>query len=621
MASPTGFRTVRTPSGEEIEVPEERASEFARKPMFTGADPQQEALAMMAEPVGFRDARMESGETVSVPAERADAFRSKPGFAGYVDEPNPPPTTRLMHRAIDGTYPYFSSAIGGAQEEGRLPVGSDPQDLLDRGYTLADRDTFLQTRERMDPLKRAEAKDADVLGAAYDDFQARLSAQQRPSAPVRAGPSPAPRRATATAAPVGDTPEDLDALQAGLDDLAARSAQQQRGGFSGAAANNSGSTSTPPAPQPPVAPRQAVGRAPSQDMDLVAAQQRANLTRAIAGMSRAGSKIAAAIGHRQPDLSGAAALEASADTPVAQHLQRKQAAMAEDQRAQQAAQSDPTSPASQRIQAYVRRAFGSVYAPEEIAQMTAADAPFITKVGEMRAQLDARAQERADTLADRGEDRASREKMASEAVAARKEDSRQRSLDRGLQRELAAQHHKDTAAKQAAKPTAPPTVPAGEAADLGEATSALEAVDVLYKQFTDKAGGITGGITGMIPGTDATQYGDDDRRAAAQVIGRFLEGGKLAAGDEVKYMNLMPAPGDGDARAKNKVANLTRLIGERQQKRIAGLKAAGFTTGELGAQPVGPRHAVKRVPNKDRTKYRIDYSDGTSEVVNATSTR
>lgn len=124
-------------------------------------------------------------------------------------------------------------------------------------------------------------------------------------------------------------------------------------------------------------------------------------------------------------------------------------------------------------------------------------------------------------------------------------------------------------------------LPAGEATKLGEATGAVQNLDRLAKQFEEKgAGGAAGFIKSLIPFTDARKY-SDDVRAAAQVIGGYLEGGKLTDTDYEKYMNLLPKAGETEESVRNKINNVRALIGQRQGSQKAALAGAGYDVAKI----------------------------------------
>lgn len=323
------------------------------------------------------------------------------------------------------------------QEEGRLPEGSDPTDLLKQGYVEADRDSFLEARQRLDPLRpvpqRAREVNVHMPGgkvrmdpaAAYayadsvdaqqaeDDALSELAGAMDyagigkpasvPVPTVWAGTgnrrsAPTPRR------PVGaqqDTPADVDALGAAWDDFYNRgnAVDVQNVPSSVPLASRMGGQPPPgPAPRgavapPPPGPQQ--GPVFGESDTLQDAQKRAALMRGLAGVGRGMSRVGAAIAGVRPEDGAAADMDRGADSQVRDYLQRKQQAASEKADARKAAESDPNSPASKRFQAMVSRAFGSVYTPEQIAQMTAADSGLVGKYGEMVRTLEDRAAARA----------------------------------------------------------------------------------------------------------------------------------------------------------------------------------------------------------------------------------
>lgn len=339
-----------------------------------------------------------------------------------------------------------------------------------------------------------------------------------------------------------------------------------------------------PSPSPVATGGAPTSKTPIAD-ELGRLQQQAALSLLGTGISRAGARINEALTGAKPTPGFYEGLDEEAGNQIRDYVQRQGLAQQESDRArklgEEAALKDPFSAESKRFQAALAKTLPGVYTPEELSQLTAADAPMVTDFAKMKSALDAR---KAEALAEKERADAARTAASTEAEKQRTFQAEQNRLNRAVDyaRIGAA---KEKAGAKAAGGGAGTHVPAGEAADLGEANSAIEAADKVFAQYKDKSGDWYSGLSALVPGTKATQYEDDDRRAASQVIGRFLEGGKLAQGDEVKYMNLMPRAGDSEERAQNKIDNLKRLINERQQQRIAGLKAAGYKMGDLGAQP------------------------------------
>jgi hypothetical protein len=126
-------------------------------------------------------------------------------------------------------------------------------------------------------------------------------------------------------------------------------------------------------------------------------------------------------------------------------------------------------------------------------------------------------------------------------------------------------------------------LPASEASGLGEAKGAIDNLHALAKQFDEKgAGGVSGWLKNMLPffKNDAKRYGDD-AMSAAQVIGSYLEGGKLGDRDFERHLNELPQAGESEATKQNKIANLERLIGNRHKSKKEALGAAGYDVSRI----------------------------------------
>lgn len=457
----------------------------------------------------------------------------------------PPGASRVFHRAIDGTIPYFRSE-GNMQEEGRLPEGADPAELLSQGYVEADRDAFLEARTRLDPLRsiperarevnvhvpggrvRMDPEDADAyaneVDAAYagrspeDDALAELSGAmdyaglgrtQAAPPPPRAPTMGAPRPAT----PRGDTPTDVDDLGAAWDDFYGRAnaVEVQNVPSTVPLASRMGGE---PLPRPSMASAAAPppGAEPEQGPEIAAddlrgAQSRASTMRGLAGVGRGFSRVGAALAGVRPEEGAAAAMEQGAEAQVREYLQRRQQSEAEKASAEKAALADPTSPASQRFQALVSRAFGSVYTPEQIAQMTAADAPLVGKYGEMVRAIEDRAAARAS------EQEGQQAQLAASATEAEKQrafEAKENARNRANAREIAGMRQEQAGDKAAQDferrmsernvggfeidPSNPPTAEgAKRMAAVVDARAqirgSLDRLEALFKQYGPEMGG------------------------------------------------------------------------------------------------------------------------------------
>jgi hypothetical protein len=69
--------------------------------------------------------------------------------------------------------------------------------------------------------------------------------------------------------------------------------------------------------------------------------------------------------------------------------------------------------------------------------------------------------------------------------------------------------------------------------------------------------------------------------SAAQTIGTYLEGGKLAEGDIKKYRKILPQITDTDYVARGKIAKLRELIERKQQEDARVLSASGYNASAI----------------------------------------
>lgn len=115
----------------------------------------------------------------------------------------------------------------------------------------------------------------------------------------------------------------------------------------------------------------------------------------------------------------------------------------------------------------------------------------------------------------------------------------------------------------------------GTAKELGEATSATKSAQDILNRFNGNADGVGGWLMSFIPRSDASKY-EDRARVATQVIGTYLEGGKLTDADYPKYMKMIPKPGDSKEQARNKVDGIVQLIKTRQAAQKDALAGSGY---------------------------------------------
>jgi hypothetical protein len=66
-----------------------------------------------------------------------------------------------------------------------------------------------------------------------------------------------------------------------------------------------------------------------------------------------------------------------------------------------------------------------------------------------------------------------------------------------------------------------------------------------------------------------------------QSVGKVLEGGKLAAGDEKKYERMLPQPGDSEEIAAQKIAGMKKMLTETTAARVETFGKTGYDVGGL----------------------------------------
>lgn len=138
-------------------------------------------------------------------------------------------------------------------------------------------------------------------------------------------------------------------------------------------------------------------------------------------------------------------------------------------------------------------------------------------------------------------------------------------------------------------------LPAVQTAEMGSAESsvaALNDVSDLFKQNSSIVGpgqGLVSGIAGSL------QAGDTGKRAAilnsqlqqrAQIIGKYLESGKLAEGDIKRYLKMLPNLRDAPEVAQGKINSLNRLIAQKQQADLSNFSNAGYDTSNIRNIPI-----------------------------------
>lgn len=92
----------------------------------------------------------------------------------------------------------------------------------------------------------------------------------------------------------------------------------------------------------------------------------------------------------------------------------------------------------------------------------------------------------------------------------------------------------------------------------------------------DTFGPIAGRLAGLNPWDEKGQAIESQMTASAQSFGKFMEGGVLRAEDVPKYRKMFPNQSDTPETAANKLANVERLLAQKQNSTVGALKGAGY---------------------------------------------
>lgn len=132
--------------------------------------------------------------------------------------------------------------------------------------------------------------------------------------------------------------------------------------------------------------------------------------------------------------------------------------------------------------------------------------------------------------------------------------------------------------------------------ELADAPTAMQAIESLGETFkrldlSGASGRVSGAATKLfnLQGTDAAKF-YAAAKLAMQGVGKIMEGGKLAAGDEAKYEAMLPKPGDAPELAAQKVRDAQQYLASLVKNRVAALKTAGYRVPE-GLGQVAPTAA------------------------------
>lgn len=133
-------------------------------------------------------------------------------------------------------------------------------------------------------------------------------------------------------------------------------------------------------------------------------------------------------------------------------------------------------------------------------------------------------------------------------------------------------------------------IPAGETAALGSADASIESLKDLQK-FTAENSNEFGPARGLM-NRGAAYFGvgksgenarviDSYLKQRAQVIGKYLEGGKLTDQDILRYQQQLPTQGYSPEVINAKISSLQRQIEQKKKGELASFQKAGYDTSQF----------------------------------------
>lgn len=145
------------------------------------------------------------------------------------------------------------------------------------------------------------------------------------------------------------------------------------------------------------------------------------------------------------------------------------------------------------------------------------------------------------------------------------------------------------------KANAPPTSVLTTLADIDSARNIMADLESGRPEPEGYGARVSSFLSGKVGQTKEGQY-ETRKKAAAQLIGGIMEGGKLTDNDFARYLNMMPGVGDTKEQAANKANMLRAMLGAKANSLRSSFSGAGYKLpGEQAA--TGPVEMVG--PNGD----------------------
>lgn len=120
-----------------------------------------------------------------------------------------------------------------------------------------------------------------------------------------------------------------------------------------------------------------------------------------------------------------------------------------------------------------------------------------------------------------------------------------------------------------------------------EAFAQADNVGQSMQRWRDMMGPIEGRLRSINPYDENAQKFDADLTKAAQVIGKYMEGGVLRAEDIPKYRKMLPSLSDTPNVGEYKLDQVKKMLSEKQSRDIQALKSQGYKTEGLDIKESG----------------------------------
>lgn len=141
------------------------------------------------------------------------------------------------------------------------------------------------------------------------------------------------------------------------------------------------------------------------------------------------------------------------------------------------------------------------------------------------------------------------------------------------------QYMQDLAVASNPTKSTPQRLPADKVVMLEDAKFLPGVLDNLEKTINSDSAAydpVWGRARSMNPFDGGQQMAEAETRTAAQLIGKYMEGGVLRAEDEVKYRNMLPNTADTKEVALAKLAQIRTMLDQKTQGYISGFQNAGY---------------------------------------------